>query len=151
MDELRVPTVALMAEIALASGRRIKGELFRSAVSDRHEGPPRPDEWANGPEKFFPFRSAEGNEVLVINKSQLAIAQVTLPPEDEIERTARHQDVVVECSGGVVKGTVLINLPEHHQRLLDFMNQPEQFISIRNEQQCYLINKNYIIDIKEAR
>src|SRR5688572_30958108 len=102
MNELRVPTVALSAEIALADGRRIMGKVFRPAVSHRHEGPPRPDEWINASSEFFPFRPDEGDKTLVINKNQLAIAQVALLPEDDLDGSAFHQDVVVECSVGTV-------------------------------------------------
>ena len=151
MNELRVPTVALPAEIALADGRRIQGTMFRPAVSHSHDGPPRPDEWINASSEFLPFRPDGGEEALVINKSQLAIAKVVLPPEDDVDGSALHQNVVVECSVGTVTGTVVINLPAHTRRLLDFMNQPERFISVHSEQQCYLMNKAYITNIKEAR
>src|SRR6185503_1648677 len=54
-SELRVPTVAMVAEVACLDGRAFRGRVFVPASSSMHDGPMRAAEWMNGPGLFFPF------------------------------------------------------------------------------------------------
>ena len=47
MTELRVPTVALNAEVLCADGQTFKGRVFLPAAASRHTGAMRPQEWMN--------------------------------------------------------------------------------------------------------
>ena len=59
MDDLRVPTVPVPAEILCADGSRLTGTVFLPPAASHHDGPTRPEEWINDGRPFFPFLPEE--------------------------------------------------------------------------------------------
>ena len=55
MDDLRVPTVPVPAEILCADGSRLTGTVFLPPRRRITTDPTRPEEWINDGRPFFPF------------------------------------------------------------------------------------------------
>src|SRR5438093_12507852 len=83
MSELRVPTVALAAEVACADGRTFTGRIFVPAAASHHAGPMRPEEWINEPVPYFPFLPDDAAVPVMLNKHTLLL--VTLPGGESSE------------------------------------------------------------------
>ena len=128
MSELRVPTVAMETEILCADGRSFRGRVFIPALASRHSGPMRLEEWLNEPPQFFPF----------------------LPDEDSPEPDTPHRRVAIECEARRLEGVLVIDMPSHLRRVLDFLNRPQMFLTLRDDNRHHLVQKERITRVLEV-
>jgi hypothetical protein len=149
MNELRVPTVALPAEIACADGRTLLGRIFVPAAASHHEGPTRPEEWINDTRWFFPFLPDDASGPLVLNKEQLVVVSVAFEPTEdhgELERAVR-----IECGGRTLEGNLHIEMPTNQQRVLDYLNQAPAFVPLYSGDRLHLVHKRHVTRITESK
>jgi hypothetical protein len=99
---------------------------------------------------FFPFLPANGTAAVILNKSEVVVLSVyaVLPPE-EATVASPHRRVQVECRERVVGGVLIIDMPEGHQRVLDYLNQPEQFLIVYDGDREHLVRKSRITRVVE--
>jgi hypothetical protein len=153
MDEYRVPTVQVPAEVFWVDGRTLDGIVFMPEQSAVHAGPMRPVEWINRDTRFFPFRVGDAGRGMLVNKRQVvAIAvphdAVAEGSDPDIDVPVRH--VIVEAAGREFKGRVLIDMPISQQRLVDYMNRDERFFLLRGNGRDYLLHKDHVVRVREA-
>ncbi|PYQ55359.1 MAG: hypothetical protein DMF78_02275 [Acidobacteria bacterium] len=151
-DTLRVPTVALDAEIVCADGTWFVGRIFLPAASEHHSGAMRPDEWMNDASPFFPFLPANASEPVILNKTEVVVLTVpeeAHPPEEDMGNPVRR--VQVECRERTLSGNVIIDMPEGHQRVLDYLNRPEAFLIVHDGDRTHLVRKARITRVLEPR
>lgn len=149
MNELRVPTVALPAEIMFEDGRTLLGRIFVPAAASHHEGAMRPEEWINEPRWFFPFLPDDAAAPLVLNKEQLVLVTVAFTPSEdhaELERAVR-----IDCAGRTLEGNLHIEMPTNQQRVLDYLNQPPAFVPLFAGDRVHLVHKRHVTRITETR
>jgi hypothetical protein len=146
MDELRIPTVTLAAEVVLTDGRQFPGQLFVPASAPRHGGPARPSEWLNEPAEFFAFLPDDSRDPIMVNKGEVLF--VTVPAEanegspDDVD--VPRQAVEVECAGRRFEGHFAIDMPAGQTRVLDYLNRAERFLTLRDGRRHYLLRKGGI-------
>jgi hypothetical protein len=151
-DTLRVPTVAVDAEIVCADGTWFVGRIFLPAASQHHDGPMRPDEWMNDASPFFPFLAANAAAPVILNKTEVVVLTVpeeTHPPEEDVGNLVRR--VQVECRERTLSGNVVIDMPEGHQRVLDYLNRPEAFLIVHDGDRTHLVRKARITRVLEPQ
>ena len=149
MNELRVPTVALPAEVVCADGRSLVGRIFVPAAASHHQGPMRPEEWINEPRAFFPFLPDDAAGPLILNKEQLVLVSVAYAPSEdhgELERA-----VTIECGGRTLAGNLHIEMPTNQQRVLDYLNQPPAFVPLYAGDRLHLVHKRHVSRLAESR
>jgi hypothetical protein len=149
MEQLRVPTVALEAEIRYFDERPLIGRIFVPARAAWHDGPMRPEEFLNQGTQFIPFLIEGENRATLLNKRYIVALTVKVP--DEHGELGIARDVVVECGTFQIRGRVHIDMPEHVSRLLDWANQPEPFLVVYEGDRRHLIQKNRITFLSEVR
>lgn len=154
MSELRVPTIALAAEILCADGRSFVGRIFVPASASRHPGPMRPEEWMNEPAPFFPFLPDDTKVPVILNKRELLV--ITVPAEadagdipDGAENPVRR--VAVEAEDRRFEGLIIIDMPSNQCRVLDYLNRPEGFLTLRDGDRHHLLQKERITRVIELR
>jgi hypothetical protein len=151
LKELRIPTLALDAEILCADGKSFQGRIFLPVASSHHSGPMRPDEWLNdGATPFFPFLPRNSSASVILNKAEVVVLTVlaeTAPDEEGVQSPRRN--VRVECRDRTVSGAVVIDMPEGHQRVLDYLNAPGPFLVVREGQKHHLVRKSRITRVSE--
>lgn len=149
MEEFRVPTTPVDAEIQLLDGRMLRGTVFVPASASVHSGPERMDEWINEATPFFAFRpeGTQGADLLgkrsVVRLSVPAAAAGDEAATREVQRTR----VVIECPGGRFEGDIRLDMPDHQRRVLDYVNQPGAFISLHVGATVHLIQKSLVVRI----
>lgn len=151
MSELRVPTVAVDAEVMCSDGQQLRGQIFLPASAAKHFGPMRPEEWINEPLSFAPFR-IDGGEPIILNKHEILALTVTAaddPPEDGLEGPERA--IAIDCLGHRFEGSVIIDMPPHQCRVLDYLNRPGDFLVLRDGERHHLIRKQRISRVEEKR
>jgi hypothetical protein len=151
-SELRVPTVALAAEVACADGRTFTGRIFVPAAASHHSGPMRPEEWINEPLPYFPFLPDDAAVPVMLNKH--TVVTVTLQGGDGSETElpiGLERRVAIECGERRLEGMVHIDMPENHQRVQDYLNRFELFLTLTDGPRRHLVQKQRITRVIEIR
>ena len=154
MSELRVPTVALAAEVLCADGRTFAGRIFVPATASRHPGPMRPEEWMNEPTLFIPFLPDDGKAPMVINKREVLVISVSAASDfgDIVEgAVVPIRRVIVEAEDRRLEGEIVIDMPTNQTRVLDYLNRPEAFLTLRDGDRHHLVQKERITRVIEIR
>jgi hypothetical protein len=152
MNELRVPTVALVAEVACADGRTFTGRIFVPAAASHHSGPMRPEEWINEPAPFFPFLHDDASNPVMLSKH--TVLAVTLEGAESSEGGVPigvERRVAIECGERWFEGVLHIDMPEHHQRVQDYLNRVELFLNLTDGPRRHLVQKHHITRVVETR
>ena len=151
MSELRVPTVAVNTEILCADGRGFRGRVFVPALASRHTGPMRLEEWLNEPACFFPFLPDDADKPVLMNKREVLVMTFVAPasPEEEAEPESPHRRVAVECEARRLEGVLVIDMPAHLSRVLDYLNRPQMFLTLLDDSRHHLIQKERITRVLE--
>ena len=159
MSELRTPTVALAAEVLLSDGRTLLGRIFVPSAASRHTGPTRPGEWMNDGVPFFPFlpdasEPGVSGASVILNKHQVLVVSVPATADltaSSVVPGGHERRVVVECGGRRLEGTLRIDLPEEHCRVLDYLNSPEPFLTLLDGELHHLVPKERITRVIEVQ
>ena len=152
MMELRVPTVALAAEVTCADGRTFTGRIFVPAAASHHSGPMRPEEWINEPLPYFPFLPDDAAVPIMLNKHTVLV--VTLQggeSSEHLEPVGLERRVAIECGERRLEGMVHIDMPENHQRVQDYLNRLELFLTLTEGARRHLVQKRHITRVIEVR
>lgn len=153
MLEYQVPTVPLAAEVWCADGRSLAGRIFVPACSSVHGGRMRPEEWINQAHPFFPFEAHGSKERLVLNKPEV-VALTVAAEDDEGEESDEAGGmpvcrVAIEVGGRRFGGTLVIDMPPNQRRVVDFLNRPNAFLTLRDGRHHHLIQKARIVRVIE--
>jgi hypothetical protein len=150
LEQLRVPTMAREARIHYFDERALTGRLFLPAFAERHEGPMRVEEWINKPGLFFPFLVDGEERARILNKRYVIVLSLRDENNLEIEFVGSARKVQIECGTLRIAGTAYIDMPEHQQRILDWVNKSDPFLLLRNEEGIHIVQKNRITLIAET-
>jgi hypothetical protein len=152
MTELRVPTVAVPAEVACVDGRTFTGRIFIPAAASHHSGPMRPEEWINESLSFFPFLPDDASVPVMLDKHTVLVVTVGAGDSPETqEDLGFEQRVAVECGDRRLEGVLHIDMPEHHRRVQDYLNRPELFLTLWEGTRRHLVQKHHITRVIEIR
>lgn len=151
--ELRVPTTALDAEVLCVDGRTFRGRIFVPDVAATHRGPMRPAEWMNDPAPFFPFLAENETSAFLVNRSEVMVFTVSAGADvdlDDPEGTGLlRRRVIVECRDRLFEGEIIIDMPAHQSRVLDYLNQGDPFLIVSEGDRHHLIRKERITRVME--
>jgi len=153
MSDLKIPTNAILAEVLCADGRRFRGRIFLPTTAMHHSGATRAAEWMNEPAPFFPFLPDDGAPVLV-NKREVLVLTVDAEDDDgnaEDDPNSPVRQVAVEAETERLDGRLLIEMPLNQARVLDYLNRPEMFLTLRAGHRHHLIQKERITRVIEIR
>ena len=139
-------------EILCADGRSFRGRVFIPELASRHSGPMRLEEWLNEPPQFFPFLPDEGGGPVLMNKREVLVMTFPAPPadEDSLEPDSPHRRVAIECEARRLEGVLVIDMPSHLSRVLDFLNRPQMFLTLRDDNRHHLVQKERITRVLEV-
>jgi hypothetical protein len=147
--DLRVPTFSLEVEIQTTDGQDLKGSLFLPAVSPVHDGHVGIEEWANGAPVFFPFLPVDGATPVLLNTATVLALICETAPDVTYGAAPLTHAVLVECAERRFAGEIVIDLPEGHQRTLDYLNQPAPFLTLHDGTRRLLVQKRHITRVSE--
>ncbi|MFN2572425.1 MAG: hypothetical protein ABR537_12590 [Gemmatimonadales bacterium] len=145
-----MPRVAIGASLRLTAGTPREGEIYVMERVPQHAGPETPLDMLNRPEPFFPFRSKEtADGVLLIAKARTVTLTVSpSEPADSARLSAAKQASleVTLADGSTLRGWATLELPQHHSRLLDYLNaSAEPFFAIANADHVHLVNRAHVL------
>jgi hypothetical protein len=148
----QVPRLLRTAEVLCADGRVLRGRVFLPAAAESHPGAMRAEEWMNDPSAFFPFLPDGEGRPVILNKLQLVVMSVSASADRdgaEGEVGAPLRRVRVECGALRLEGEVLVDMPANHSRILDLLNRPGAFLTVRDGDRHHLVRKSRITRVSE--
>lgn len=152
-SELRVPTMALSAQVVCADGRSFAGRIFVPVMASRHTGPMRAEEWINERAPFFPFLPDEASTPVILNKDEIVVLSVAAAADphlpDDPASPLRH--VTIECGQRRLEGNVALEMPVDHLRVLDILNGSESFVTLHQGGRHHFVQKKRITRVFETR
>lgn len=149
-----MPTLALAAEALMADGRRLRGRIFLPTAAHDHAGSMRPEEWMNDGVDFFPFLPDDASGPVFLNKRE--VVAITVPASADRDATLEavplppHR-ITLECGSRRFAGTIVIDMPENHSRVVDYLNRPGAFLTLREGERHHLVAKARIARVIETR
>jgi len=134
-----------------ADGSIMKGVVFLSASAYSHMRQQTLLDLLKEKEPFFPFRSTSG-DFSIANRHTITHIRYGAPlPEEEVCPLGTPEDVQITFVGGEqLRGTIIIDLPDGRQRLIDYFNAAEGYFEMQTEESCYLVNAAQVRDVCPA-
>ena len=148
-----MPRAAVRATLLLAGGGTRAGEVYVMERVPQHAGSETPLDMLNRPDAFFPFRSdKDGEGVLLVAKARTVSLSVPHPADVDKARLSAAKQVSLELTladGTKLSGWATLELPEHHSRLLDYLNAAaEPFFSIMTPDALHLVNRAHVLFVR---
>jgi hypothetical protein len=146
-----IPRVAVPALLLQTGGGKRQGEIYVMERVPQHAGPETPLDMLNRPEGFFPFRpNDDGKAILLVTKARtvaLTVRRTTTsedPDRISAARTGRLE--ITLADGSRLSGSATIEMPQHHSRLLDYLNaSTDPFFAITAADDVHLINRAHVL------
>lgn len=150
MTSFSMPRVAVRATLLQTAGGKREGEIYVMERVPQHAGPETPLDMLNRPEPFFPFRPKDdGAGVLLVAKTRTVTLTVErTEPEDSARLSAAKQASleVTLADGSKISGWATLELPQHHSRLLDYLNAAaDPFFAIATADEVHLVNRAHVL------
>lgn len=151
-----IPKHRVRATIHLEGDGPREVDLFLADSIDGYR-PERPSDVLASSQLFIPVTDAEGGGLRIVQRAAILIITVAaeveatgeLSVEDLAAGLARKSAIEVRVRGGVtLRGTVVYVLPEAQQRLVDFANQTDALLSLRDGDVVHLVPKAHVVDIR---
>jgi len=141
-----IPKISVPVELLLVDNETIPGKMFVTEDLVSAGGNPLVEEFLNEDEdQFFPFESDAGAYRL-INKKQVAFIPTEQDDTEIKEQTPiKPRNLVAHFTNErTIYGLVYPTLAEE-SRVSDIINEPVDFISIYQNSQKIIVNRNHII------
>ena len=150
MSGFSIPRVAIPARLLLTAGERRPGNVYLMERVLKHTGHETPLEMLNRAEGFFPFRPEGDGGVLLVSKAHTITLSV--PPAAAAEDPARVSAAkragieLALADGSQLTGWATLELPEHHARVLDYLNaSPEPFFAVTTAYEVHFVNRAHVL------
>lgn len=152
MTGFSIPSVSIPATLLQTSGGKRQGEVYLMQRVPQHAGSETPLDLLNRPDAFFAFRSQSDEGIMLVAKARTVM--VTVPrsaPEDSDRLSAAKQASleVTLADGSKLSGWATLELPEHHSRLLDYLNASQDpFFELTTADQVHIVNRAHVLFVR---
>lgn len=131
-------------------------QIFLAEAVPGYRGPERASEALLAPVEFFPVLAKDGFRLIARN----SVVCLSVALDDEMggemtvedlagdQATIRNVEITV-CNGPPLTGSMVYLMPEGQRRPLDFLNQADPIVALREADRVHLIRKPYIVDVLE--
>jgi hypothetical protein len=148
MSEYHIEKNRSPVVVRTRSGEIFSGDIFLQLYGRHDGGGERPIDLLNSAEHFFPVRSNTG-EIVILAKDQVVSVAWEDPSgtdENPLQTITKRVDVEVGLTDGeTISATVLLEVPEDHPRLLDFLNLGKQrFMSLETTGGRLFVNRSMV-------
>jgi hypothetical protein len=139
-------TTRVPAEVVLAEGIALSGDLHLYARSTYPPGPETPLEMLNRSDAFFALTLDGG--VTFLPKSQVVVVscrnQAPLADPDRVSAARLIELEVVVQGGAEFRGRAALELPPSRGRTLDYLNGPGIFFALGADDVSWYFNKSRV-------
>lgn len=149
VEKLRVPV-----RLAAIGCEPTEGILSLFPRAELHDGPETLLERLNTRTRVVPFQRAEDDAVLLVTRSRIEWVLAGPGIDPRLVRVppflpTREERVGVRLgSGAVHEGLLSIEMPDHFNRVSDFLNGDDDFFPLLTAVGTMLIRKSCVIDVR---
>ena len=137
-------TTKMPAEVVLAEGIALSGDLHLYARTTYPPGPETPLEMLNRADTFFAL-TIDGRGVTFVPKTQVVMVSCAgAAPMLDPDRASAAREVelqVVVQGGGEYRGRASLEMHPSRSRSLDYLNGPGLFFALASDEVSWYINK----------
>jgi hypothetical protein len=148
MTGFSMPRVAIPATLLQTGGGKKDGEVYVMERVPQHAGHETALDMLNRVDAFFPFRDQKEG-VLLVAKTRTVTLTVPRPDEEDSARLSAAKQASLEITladGSKLSGWATLELPQHHSRLLDYLNaSAEPFFAITTADAVHLVNRAHVL------
>src|SRR5438876_10591831 len=132
--QFRIQKVSLRITCDLLGGEVLNGEIFLDMLSSTGASAHQVLEFFNSPAQFFPLRVQ--SEAILVAKRALTRIEIhedfagRYLEEQSSQISQKRQAIFHIEDGETLEGTVILDLPEEHSRVLDLVNLPGNFFPV---------------------
>ena len=149
MTRFSLPRTVIPARLRLTAGDPRTGTIFVADRVPQHEGPETVLEMLNRPEGFYAFRPESGDGILLVAKAHtvaLAVDEPAILDPARLE-AARMAELEVVLEGGTtLMGRASFELPDFHQRLIDYLNASQDpFFAVASGDTTHYVNRAHVL------
>ena len=149
MTRYSLPRTTLPAQLRLTDGQPRAGTIFVADRVPQHEGPETVLEMLNRPEGFYAFRLESGDGILLVAKAHtvsLAVDEPAILDPARLEAARRAELEVVLEGGTTLAGRASFELPDFHQRLIDYLNaSTDPFFAVSTGATTHYVNRAHVL------
>ena len=149
MEDFRVPKRRVEIETLSVDGVSRKIGVYLSEYSAIHSGSERVSDLLNEVAEFFPAIDGQTGQTIFLTRSGLISATVASVEElDASERDVPLTEQRVEVTltnGTTFQGTMAYLRHPERSRVIDVLNEPSRFFSVRVGDRTTLINKRHVV------
>jgi len=145
-DDYRIEKTRRRVEVTLANAKRLEGDVFVQPFARFRSGPEEPLDLLNDSDPFLPLGLTNG-DVLLVQKSQIAVVGTELPEDDDIvERGVVGMHVELGLiDGSTLNGSIFPEVRMGRPRLVDILNDTKQpFIALFGTDELQIVNRALI-------
>ncbi|NLC71975.1 MAG: hypothetical protein GX751_11535 [Desulfuromonadaceae bacterium] len=138
-----------MVTFTLSDGSRVAGDVFLHLFTFRHDSSQRLDELLNDDNTcFIPVKRDPEGSVILLNLNHVVFVEAERQAgfDDLMSPLGRWHTISVKTIGQeMIRGEILIDLPNEKGRAQDFFNQPVNFSPLFQGERVLYLNHNYIL------
>jgi hypothetical protein len=135
------------AEVLLAEGEVVRGDLHLQARVAHREGGETPLDLLNRPDPFFALVPSSGG-VCFLAKPQVAMVTCEPTPDatdpDRLTAAKRVHLEVTLVGGAEVSGWATLELPPTRARTLDFLNASDRFFMLSTDDAMRYVHRAHV-------
>lgn len=139
-------THTVRAEVAMADGRALEGDLHLLSRTSYPPGPETPLDMLNRAEPFFALTLRAGGVAFVSKSQVIMVSCGRQHPLTDPDRVSAAKVVDLEVTlhtGQELRGCATIELPPSRARALDFLNGDGSFFPLSNGDETRYLNKAF--------
>ncbi len=147
MSDLRVPKREVPVEVVLPGGEARRVAVYLAEGAATHPGPERLSDLLNGSAPFIPARESQGGAMTFLNRASIAVARVAAdeePADDSFTIPTEHEVEITLTDGTRLSGLVAYVAPVARDRLVDFLNRPEPFLRLLEQDGVALVGRAHV-------
>ena len=152
MAGFSLPSVAIPATLLQTSGGKRDGDIFVMERVPQHAGVETALDLLNRPEAFFPFRPKKDSGVLLVAKARTVMVSVPRAEPEDSDRLSAAKQASLEVTladGSKLSGWATLELPEHHSRLLDYLNASrDEFFALATADHMHIVNRAHVLFVR---
>ena len=148
---LKVEKFKCRANVHFSTGGSLDVHFFLEYQAETHPGPETVLDILNSDRKFIPIEDILMNEVLLIGKTRIVYLELFERGSALQGEGLEELPVTIELvNGETLRGSFLTDLPPESRRASDYLNLMPQYICLRSNPQWLVINKGYVLSVKQG-
>ena len=154
MQELQVPTRAILVEVLVTTGTHISGSMYVPDSPNQNNDADEVMHLLNDERSFVPLAvSGEKGGPFVLSKAHIVRVRVPLSESEARDRVAEStpsdssMSTLLLVDGSVLEGTLAVVTPPSLSRLVDKLNSADRFLAVISTEAIDFVQKSHVVHV----